>query len=134
MSFLEEFNDGKDAGYEEGWKDCEKKLQQTIETQKSVIAHQDQKIKNLEEKLSTSEKVISSYVEDVRKEGQRRIEAEEVIAYYANYSTWMISTGPGYFDCVRSEDMESLEGIFNNPEDDIGGKRAREYQKKWEIK
>lgn len=62
---------------------------------------------------------------------RRLKEAEEVIAYYANYSTWMVSTQPDLFDSVKSEDLEACQGIFNNPEQDIGGKRARSYQQKY---
>lgn len=59
-------------------------------------------------------------------------EAEEVIAFYAHWSSWKSDPfGKGNYYHEISADCHPLDG--RGPQIYYGGKRAREYKKKWEI-
>jgi hypothetical protein len=91
-----------------------------------------------EEEISSLKKQAEAIYKDHQKNCKnldryrnRLKDAEEVIAFYANYSSWKSNPdNDGYCDVITLTDSEPIDTTFNK-DCDIGGKRAREYQKKY---
>ena len=82
--------------------------------------------------------VMSDYVKEVAqlqaelaKKDEQLKEANEVIRFYGNKSTWMYSSGSS-----RNNNSEICKDMdcSSFTHEGRGGKRAREYKKKWGIR
>lgn len=88
-----------------------------------------------------SSKVNHLQAELIKKDEQLK-EANEVIDFYGDRATWDYGkSGCGQTTAIRSSDWEDLPYVpefadqtyidLHKPTRDYGGKRAREYKKKW---
>jgi uncharacterized ParB-like nuclease family protein len=123
---------------EQAWNACADQYKHTLANKEQAIKLNMDAIDLLKKKNEELQKEFDAchrtknILRDTHEKLEARLkDAEEVIALYANYSSWNPNPdNDEYCDVITLTDSEPIDTTFNK-DCDIGGKRAREYQKKY---